>query len=447
MKEEPSAAENGEGTEGITEQGRRAALSGMVPVLIGFALWNLGNYAFFVIAGRATGPEGYSTLATLLALGLLVQVPAGAIQIGISRRIASLPPHSPEAAWLIRHAAVRCLAWGLALSVMAGGATWMVDSSFPRAAVVWTAVSILPIPVFTLATGFLQGHQRFGAFSGSLAMIGVPRPLALLACLPLTAAVTAAVAGSALAMLLAASTALWLAWPRGIPVANPPPHDLWRTFTHTITSLIAGLTGVGLLLNLDIIVARATQDARTAGLFGAVAVLAKATIVIPQAAVSVLLPRVNAAHEGDRHTGPLLVRGLAVTAITLAGLAVAAAAVGRPVVELVFGADYGDGARYLPPLIGITGLTGLILVLMNHQLARGADRYAWIVAGLGAIEGVLFLFFHSSITDLLIVEAAVGVAGLVFYEALHGRSEAGVSRTIRAMAAERRTSTNHQITH
>jgi O-antigen/teichoic acid export membrane protein len=407
-------------------------LSGMTPVLVGLVLWNVGNYAFFVLAGRATGPKGYATLAALLAIGLLIQIPAGAIQVGFSRRVAALPRQSPEAAWLLRRVAAHGAVWGTVVALIAGAVTWLVAPSFPDAAVAWMAVSLAPIPLQAVAVGMLQGEQRFGAVATTLSMLGVPRPLLLLACLPFMAAVTAAMAGSALTMVVAAAVGLLLAFPRGVPRADPPPRELWRAFLRTFGVLAVGLAGIGFLLNLDVLVARASLDAHTAGLFGAVAVLAKATVIIPQAVALVLLPRVSASHEKRERTGNLLVLGLAVTVVTSAVGVVIALLAGRPIVELVFGTEFADGADYLPALIATTGLTGLVLVLMNHQVARGIDRYNVVVAIMAVVEGCLFAAFHGSVSQLLMVEFIVGGLAVAIYEALFFRSEGGICHSVRA---------------
>lgn len=55
-------------------------------VLVSLGLWNLGNFLFFVIAGRLLGPEDYGLVAALLAATLVVMVPASAFQYAIARQ-------------------------------------------------------------------------------------------------------------------------------------------------------------------------------------------------------------------------------------------------------------------------------------------------------------------------------------------------------------------------
>lgn len=396
--------------------------------------WNLGNYAFFVIAGRSVGPESYGTIAALLAATMLVQIPAGSVQVGISRRIAEIGPDDrPVSAWLVRRALPRSIGFGLLAAAMTFVITAFCAPDLPLLAVACTAAAVAPIPAFSLAIGALQGHKRFGGFSLSLSMLGAPRPFALLLFLVVMADVTAAMAASALTIALAAATATALAWPRRVPNPTARPTQQWDVFQRTIVPLAVGLSGIGVLINLDVIIARASLPERTAGLFGAVAVLAKAIIIIPQTAAWVLLPRVTEAEAGGRSSSKLLVLGVVISIFGGAVAATVALLFGRPIVTLVFGATYSDGGTYLAPLMATAALTGLLLVLMYHQLGRGIDGFVWVVAALAAVEAGIFALAHDSVAVILTAEAVIAIVGLAVYEILYGRTDGGISRSIRSV--------------
>ena len=50
----------------------------------------VANYAFLLAAGRILGSEDYGSLAALLGLLAVVLIPAGAIQMAVSREISRL---------------------------------------------------------------------------------------------------------------------------------------------------------------------------------------------------------------------------------------------------------------------------------------------------------------------------------------------------------------------
>jgi hypothetical protein len=70
---------------------------------------------------------------------------------------------------------------------------------------------------------------------------------------------------------------------------------------------------------------------------------------------------------------------------------------------------------------------------MNHQLGRNVDEFVWVIGGLAVVEGCLFALAHGSPQTLITIEIVVGIAGLLIYEARYRNTEAGISRSIRAL--------------
>src|SRR5437763_13984890 len=70
------------------------------PVVVGggFVLFlattvlNVGNFGFHVLESRALGPQRYGALGSMLGLLVLVNVPMSAIEVSLTRRVASTPP-------------------------------------------------------------------------------------------------------------------------------------------------------------------------------------------------------------------------------------------------------------------------------------------------------------------------------------------------------------------
>ncbi len=411
---------------------RTRDLGGMPIVLTGLILWNLGNYVFFVIAGRTVGPAQYATVAALLSTTMLIQIPSGAIQVGISRQVAALTTKPDAIAALLRFAMLRCLIWGVVVGAATVAITMLIAPSLGTVNALWTGATTAPMPLYSFASGVLQGQQRFRRFALSVSMLGLPRPVFLLLCFLVMHEITSAIAASALTIVAACVTTVMLAWPAGVERV-PPPLSLWRGFLRTIAPLAVGLAGFGALVNVDVIVARASLPERIAGLFGAIAVLGKATVIFPQAVAWILLPRVSVRHARGQRTGSLLVLGVAVCAVLVLVAAGVAWLFDDQIVRLVFGSEFVDGARYLPPLILTTGLIGILLLLMNHQLGRGDDRFAVVMAGLAVLQGLLLAVVHDTVEHLLLIEFVVGALGLVIHEAIHTDPDAGLCRSIHAM--------------
>ncbi len=377
---------------------RHPGMAGGVWVLLALVAWNLGNFLFFVIAGRILGPEDYGLVAALLAATMIVLVPAGALQFALARQEGPVAAAgSSQAGALYRTAYLRALWLVPAGTAVAVGAILVVGAlaDIPVGELLATLATLVPMAALFLSLGQLQAERRFEAFSVSVSMLGVPRPVALLALAAAGLTVYAALGASAIALGIAAATALayTVARLREAPPVNPVA---WRSFRAALAPLAAGLAGVAVLTNLDVVVAKLALPAQEAGEFGAVAVLAKAVILIPQATSVVLLPRIAARRAVGRETGPLLVAAVGITlAAGLVATAVAAA-LSTPIVRLTYGEEYVGGADLLAPLTAASTLLGAIIVLLNHHAGRAADAYVWGVGAVGLAMPLLFVPLHGS---------------------------------------------------
>ncbi len=406
-------------------------------MLVGLVLWNAGNYVFFLLAGRWLGPDDYGAVAALLALTLIVLVPSGALQVAFSRRVAELGPEGhATAAALFRRSFRWTIGVGVGVALLGYAIAQLATDSIPTGALALTALAIAPMGAFSMALGVLQGQHRFGAFAAGLAMLGAPRPI-VFALLALGASgVIAAMGATAAAIFAAALLVVLVARPRGHHQHRLAAGE-WSRFCRRMAPLAVGLSGIAVLLNVDVIVAKAALSDRTAGHFGAVAVLAKAITLVPQTVSWVLLPRIAKARSAAAPTGRLLAVGAIVTVAAGVVAALVAWVAGTPIVRLAFGAEYAEGGSLLAPLVAVSALTGLLMVLMNHQMGRGLDGFVWAIAALAAFEVLLFAGFHGSASAIIWVEALVGVAGIALHEALYSRGDGGLFRNIAQLVSQR----------
>lgn len=413
-------------------------VGGGAVVLAGLLAWNAGNYAFFLIAGRLLGPSDYGLVAALLAVSVVVLVPCGALQYGIARRVAGTPGDALARGAVYRRAWWRALvvstALGAAAALVLGAAGLAgVDGMGPLLA---TIPILAPMGVLMLSLGQLQGEERFGPLAVSMGLIGAPRPLLILALALLTSATYAALLGSALASVAAAAAAAAFTW-RLLRHAPAPDASEWRAFSRTLAPLAVGLTGIALLTNLDVVVAKLALDDVEAGQFGAIAVLAKAVILVPQTTSVVLLPRIAARRAAGRDTGPLLLLGLA-SAVLAGGLgSLVCLFASDPIVRITFGEEYTDNAGLLPAFVAASALLGGLTVLVNHHASRQADRFVWMVGGLAVVQVAAFALFHSRPEALIAVDAAVAGIGIVVHEIVHRGSGDSMIRAAGALLARK----------
>jgi O-antigen/teichoic acid export membrane protein len=416
---------------------RPAALRGGGLVLGALIVWNAGNYAFFLIAGRLLGPSDYGLVAALLAATLVIAVPAQSLQFATARLVAA-PPGGDAAlaegvytrAWRTCAVVTPLLA---AVACAAIGVAWLIEPDLPAGPLLFTVALVAPLGFFFLVLGRLQGQERFGGFALGFALWGAPRPVALLILAAVGLGVYAALGATGVALLSALGAGWWLTRERR--PARAPDTAQWRAFARPLIPVTVGLTGLGVLTNLDVIAAKIALGADEAGRFAAAATLAKAVFLVPQAVSFVLLPRVAARSAADQDTGMILglAVGLSLAAGGLASLLIWAVA--EPLLRITYGGEFAGSAGILGAFAAASTLLGALIVVINHHVGRGADRFVWATAGVAALQALLLLAFHGSPETIIAVDAAVGVVGLLVHEALYrGTPEAigpGLVRAVR----------------
>ncbi len=405
----------------------RAGLGGAPVVLVALVAWNAGNLIFFVVAGRLIGPDEYGTLAALLAVTQIALVPAGALQVAVVRGESALAGADVPGA-VYRSALRRAALWTPIGAVLLAGAVAAVGGAVgaPAGSLALTVAVIAPMPFLFLALGQLQSEHRFGVFSASFSLIGVPRPIVLLPLLVVLPGVIAGLLASALSMLAAAGLAVWGARDRLRGAVAPTA--AWRAFRRALGPLALGLGAVAVLTNLDIVAAEIALPDSEAGRFAAIAVLGKAVILVPQAVSIAVLPRVAARRSEGGDTGPLL--AAAVSLSLLGGLVAAGLAwlVAEPVVRLTYGPEFTSSADLLAPMALVSTLLGVIVVLVNHHAGRGADRFLYALAAVALAQPLLLLVLSGSATQLIIADAIAYTACIVVHELMFGRGADGIGR-------------------
>lgn len=415
---------------------RRAASAG-AKVFGALVAWNVGNYAFFLLAGRLLGVDDYGLLAALLAVTVVASVPLGALQMEIARQVAGAGAEeigsTVYARALIRAAWLGPLAAVLAAMVTVGVAT-AVET--PVVGLALTFAAIAPMPALFLGLGQLQGEHRFGAFSVGFATWGGARPILLLPLVAVGLGITAGLWATFGAVLLAALIAIWPTRER-LARRRPPAPAAWGAFRRGTPVVAFGLAGIAVLTNVDVIAAQVWLTPTEAGWFAAVAVLAKAVILVPQATSTVLLPRIAAREAEAMPAGELLAIGVILAlAAGLVGVLVGLT-VSEPILRLTFGEDFTGDAPLLAPFAFASGLLGALIVLVNHHVGRRSLRFAWAMGGLALAYLLALGILHDSAEQIVAVNIAAGVVGLVMHEALFARDDESLARGLVLLARTR----------
>jgi len=383
-------------------------------------------YVFLLAAGRILGSEDYGSLAALLGLLAIVFIPAGALQMAVSREVSrSVATGDPAgAARLARgtlRAALIATAPLLAVALALAKPLAHVLHIHSVAMVVLALLSLSTALVFPLAMGILQGQQRFS----DLATLYVVPWLVRLVVLAIAAAagyrlggaifatLAGALAGTALALMLIREPL------RGVG-ALPRPELV--TFLRYLWPVAVGLVGIALLTNVDILIVKARFSAHDAGAYAAASAFARVAFFLPATILTVLFPRTAARQARGEETEDILGRSLLATTAFCGLLVLVYAAAGVGLVSMTFGTDFSKGGHLLAPFALAIGFYSLANVLVGYHLSRGETRYAWIVAGAVVVQVVALVVVPSGLRGVVWTNVVVGALLLAAHELFVGSS-------------------------
>ncbi|MEX2049120.1 MAG: lipopolysaccharide biosynthesis protein [Gemmatimonadota bacterium] len=378
------------------------------------------NYIFLVVAARLLGSRDYGALAALLGLLTVVLLPAGAVQLAVSREVSRrLAVGDAKGADAFGWAALRLgliatvpiVALSLAL-VIPLREILNIESTGVVALTTAALVAVFALPV---AMGVLQGYQRFIAIA---AMFVVPfairlglLALAALAGLRLGGAVFAAVA----ATIAAAALAIAIAHGplrRGASAVRPS----LGPFLRYLWPVVVGVLGIAVLTNFDLLVVKARFSPDDAGEYAAASAFARVAFFLPATILAVLFPRTAARQARGEDTADILGRSLLATAAFGALLMLFYAMTGRGLVHTSFGAEFAEGGELLVPFTASMTLFALANVLVGFHLSRDETYYAWIVAVIVPVQLVLLTFFPIDLRGVIWANIGVGIGLLAAHE-------------------------------
>jgi O-antigen/teichoic acid export membrane protein len=379
------------------------------------------NYVFLLAAGRLLGRDDYGALAALLGLLTVVLLPTGAVQLAVSREVSRrLALGDGEGADAFARATLRLgliataplVAVALLLVVPIREVLNIDSSGAVALAVCGLAVAL----AFPIATGVLQGYERFHAIA-ALFILPFALRLTLLAVVASAGyRLGGAVFAAAAAGVVSAAVAIGLLRQpirHGARAARPA----LRPFLRYLWPVVVGLIGIAVLTNVDLLVVKA-RFSDDAGEYAAASAFARVAFFLPATILAVLFPRTAARQARGEDTADILGRSLLVTAAFGALLALFYGMTGRGLVHTSFGPEFAPGGELLVQFTLSMMLFALANVLVGFHLSRGETRYAWIVAGAVPLQITLLTLVPTGVRGVIWVDVGVGIALLTAHELL-----------------------------
>lgn len=391
-------------------------------VLTGLA--SATNYASNIIFGRLLTPESFGDLTALLALVVVVTVPAGAAQTIAAERVAGLKAAGDEerARYVIRHGLSHLAALSLLAGVVAALAIPLVDEVFDLQAL-GAAIAVVPLLIVSMfipfVWGLLQGFDRFVALGVLFLGAALSR---ILFGAPWAAAgggAGGALAGQAVGNALAVAVTLWLIRDHLIGRGTGAATSGLRRRPDSRT-LAAGWAFIAfaLLSNLDIVLAKIFLSPYEAGEYAALATIGRIVIFLPSAVAIVMVPSVARARHDAGAAGAVLRKATLVVLGTTLVAALPIIAFPDLVMDTMFGDKYAGAAGGVRAIAAAGIGLALLYLLVVYTVAIQDRRWVWVLTAAVLLQIVAIAAAHETPTTVATVQAAVVFLALAVNELL-----------------------------
>ena len=396
--------------------------SGMAAMAVLGTAANVLNYASSLIFSRILEPVGFGELTSLLALSVILAVPLGAAQTVIADRVAV--PYAAGDHERVRYLIRYALGHVAVLAVLAGvlyaaAIPLIVDGLDIRQP--GPAIALAPLVVLNFLTpvalGALQGMERYLAFGMALLAIALSRlafgvPWALAG-----GGAGGAIGGQAFGLLAVTGVFAWTfrRWliGRGTGAAT---RGMRRRVDALSLSASGAFIGFAVLSNFDLVLARVFLDNHDAGIYAAMATVAKVTLFLPSAIAVILVPRAAISRTATGSGHRTLQRSAAVGLLLGAACIVPAALAPGLVVDAMFGGGYDEAVDgVLPAAIGGAALATVYLVCV-YAAALADRRWTFLMVAGVIVQTAAIGMFHDSPTEVAWAQAGTALAVLAANE-------------------------------
>lgn len=383
---------------------------------------NFLAYLLHVFLSRMLGPAEYGVFASLLSVFVLLSVPAMIVRMVVAKYVSRF--HAREEAGKIAAFLVAALKWisvggilaTLALILSSGyvAAYLQIPSAVP---VIVIATMTLVGTLMSVATGALQGLQKFRALGANMVLAAGSRFILAVGLVALGLGASGALASSTLSGALAFGTAL-------VPLSylfrqRDACLDVQTRDIFQYSAVVfLGLLCFTALTNVDLVVVKHYFDPVDTGHYSAASVLARIILFFPGGIGVVMFPKASSNFALNRDS-TVVIRKTILAVAVLCGLLVAAYSLFP---ALLVSALFGEGYEASVPLIGIYGLAMSLFALINtlllYYLSVQNIKFVWLLLVSTVVQILALNIFHDSLRQVIYVLVLVSTLTLLVGEIL-----------------------------
>jgi O-antigen/teichoic acid export membrane protein len=362
----------------------------------------IGGFVYHAIAGRVLGPATYGQVAFLIAVYSVGTAPALILIVVLARYTATLIARGDVGVRTLMTRTIRLVAIPGLIAVLVTTLIARPVAEFEHLGsalpVLILGFSIALVWQVAIPREILQGLQRFTSLSLNLSLELIVRTSVVFGLLTAGYAVSGAMA--AVFMGLAFCFALGLFSLRDHFGKSGTRVPLRAMFGFSLTAA-AGIIGIQVLYNQDVILAEHYLNGHAGGIYGGLNKIGTILFFLTLSVSQVLFPRVVEAVAKEQHPGRILAQSAGILTVLGAGALLVFAVVPGLVVGILFGPGFRDATPYVLA-VGVIGLAlSLDNLLIQFFMAVHDRTFVPILAAACIAEAVLIVLFHNGVGQIV----------------------------------------------
>jgi len=408
-------------------------------MFIGIGLFNLFNllYHFFMV--RHLTPADYGQLNALMALFMLITVPANTVQTTITRFVSVFQAKSQhrQTKDFLKHFLLVMVAvalfFFLAIALGSSLLSAFLQISSPGV-ILLTGVILFFAMIAPVPWGGLQGLQKFGLLAFNLILNGGLKLLVGILLVVGGWGVLGAMGSIAIAYFVTTFLSLILirfsmrkeegeAHSQAYPILDDSSSllEAYRYFFPVGMTLLCFMT----LTQIDLILVKHLFTPMEAGYYSIAQMVGKIILFLPLPVVMVMFPKVSLLDAQKKETLPVLIRGLMVAgALCVPGILISHLFPDR-ITQMLTGKLYPECG----PLIRLFSINmtffSLTFILLYYHLATRRNIFLYPLSLMTVIQVGAIALFHETMVQILFIVGLLAfcLLGINFYLACRPYSE------------------------
>jgi O-antigen/teichoic acid export membrane protein len=400
-------------------------------VFIGMGLFNLFNLLYHLFMIRYLPPMEYGHLNALIALFMVISVPAGTVQTTVTRFFSSFKAQNQyhQAIQLLRHFLLLMSIIALSFFLLILFASSHISSFLQissRVLVILFGLSLVFAMVIPVLWGGLQGLQKFGLLTLSL-IINSGLKLALgvlfvflgfgilgaMSAIAVSYFVTTILSSLIIGVSLLKERAV--AHQEVIPKSSSPT-NFSEVYHYSLSAGLVLLCFM-VLTNIDLILVKHFFTPIEAGYYSIAQMAGKIILVLPIPIVTVMFPKLSSFEGREKRPAATLRKSLGIAVFLCGGAVILSLLFPSAIVKILSGKVYLECS----PLVGMFSvnmtLFSLTLILLYYHLSTPERWFLYPLFFFTLIEIGFIILFHDTLFQVLLTVGIVAfcLAVINFY--------------------------------